>query len=560
MSGNAANAHLTSTIRCFERPRFVGRAVRLGARAVSRRPTWVALVCGALVVGGLIAPAGTAAAAPLIDCVSSDNGDPVMTDVTFSSSVVDVTEGPKTVTVIAATQDTGGPGPASGVRYVWVSLEHGNGNLEGVKLQRNASGDWVGTVTIWRWTKPGPWRVSQALLRDRAGHETLYGNNEDVVPFDNTFTVVSTRDDVRPDLTAFTLAPNTVDTTHGERGMRFTARATDDLSGVRQVVVGLVSPTLRRSSFARLLKVPGTADSFAGRAVMPSWIATSKWKVWFVYVIDRAGNYRLYYAPRLKELGFKTDFSVVSHRDTTEPTLVRFNRSPSILDVRTADATVTVTVHAKDTQSGVKSVEVSFSGAHGMFRSVTLQRVSGTRQDGVWQGTLKFRQCPAHAGVRYVSVQVADERGHAVYYPAGELNKRGWPSTLRVLTRPDAAPPTAHLAESRGVPLAGPVTVMFGEPVNGLSDTSVTVQRDNPDTGADPGPLLDGNWLCRTGSGTATSCTTGRVRKATFRPAAPFHPNQYYLVTLNPEHSLEVTDLAGNPFDRDGLLLFTAGK
>jgi hypothetical protein len=205
-------------------------------------------------------------------------------------------------------------------------------------------------------------------------------------------------------------------------------------------------------------------------------------------------------------------------------------------------------------------VNVSFSGAHGTFRNVKLQRVSGTRQDGVWQATLTFRQCPAHADLRYISVEVADDRGHDLSYPARELKKRGWPSTLRVLTRPDAAPPTAHLTKSRGVPLAGPVTVMFGEPVNGISDTSATVQRVHPESDAEPGPVLEGHWFCRTGSGTATNCATGRVRKATFRPAAPFRPNQYYMVILNPEHSLEATDLAGNPFDRHGYLLFTARK
>ena len=240
MSGNAMDADLSSTTHSCHRSRFVDQVTRSGARVVPRRPAWVALFSGALVVGCLIAPAGAAAAAPLIDCVSSDNGDPAMTGVTFSRSVVDVTDGPKTVTVIATVQDTGGPGLASGVGFAWVSLRRPNGSVDRVKLHPNASGDWVGTATIWRWTSPGPWRVYQAEVGDRAGHEILYGRDD--FPSDNTFRVVSTRDDVRPDLTGFAFTPNTIDTSQGKRSIRITARASDDLSGVRQVLVDLVSP------------------------------------------------------------------------------------------------------------------------------------------------------------------------------------------------------------------------------------------------------------------------------------------------------------------------------
>jgi len=352
MSGRASKPHLTSTGGSSGRAPFVDRTLRFDTRLAPRRPAWVGLVTGALVVGCLIAPAGTAAAAPLIDCVSSDNGDPQMTDVTFSTSAVDVTEGPKTVIVTATAQDTGGPGPASGLALVKIFLHHGNGDAEPVKLKRDPSGDWVGTVTVPRWTKPGEWRVGQAFLRDRVGHETLYGNDEDVVPFDNTFTVISTRDSTRPTLRGFTFRPNAVNTVHRERSVRFTARATDDLSGVAQVIVGLVSPTTRRQAFAMLHQKPDTANTYTGRAVIPRWIASSNWRVWIVVVNDRADNFRLYFNRRLKELGFKTDFSVVSRRDTTEPKIVSYRRGPSTVDIRTADKTVTVTVHAKDTQSG----------------------------------------------------------------------------------------------------------------------------------------------------------------------------------------------------------------
>ena len=111
--------------------------------------------------------------------------------------------------------------------------------------------------------------------------------------------------------------------------------------------------------------------------------------------------------------------------------------------------------------------------------------------------------------------------------------------------------------------LAARSTVSFcrstrsNENVNGLTHRSVTVRPVDPEGTAPPQPVLAGRLTCTTRSGRVTSCTTGHVREATFEPSVRLRPNQYYLVELNPEHSLGVTDLAGNPFDRDGILVTT---
>ena len=45
------------------------------------------------------------------------------------------------------------------------------------------------------------------------------------------------------------------------------------------------------------------------------------------------------------------------------------------------------------------------------------------------------------------------------------------------------------------------------------------------------------------------------MRKATFDPTADLTEFETYVMELNPEHQLAVTDLAGNPFDREQLYL-----
>ncbi len=516
----------------------------------------VGLLSGALLVGLLIVPTNTVAAAPLIDCVSSDNGDPQVTAVTVSPTTVDVTQRPQTVTVTATARDTGGPGPASGLRRVEVSLVHGDDENEYVALKPVMRGQWVGALTIPRWTPDGVWRLSQAYVQDRVGQEMLYGG-EDPMPFHAALRIVSTGDRTSPRLTGLSFTPKAVNTSHRPRYVRFTARARDDQTGVAGVTVVLMSPATGRVAYAALTKKPGSSMTYRGRVVIPRWIRSSRWRMWFVVVFDRAGNDKVYSSGALAKLGFQRHLRVVSRPDRTRPTITGFRRGPGALDVRRASGKVTVTVHARDTGPGVRRVDASFSGIGDPSVDVSLHRVSGTARNGVWLGTATIRPCPALSQTLTASAEVTDRRGRSRFYSTRQVKQHDWPATLRIHARHDAVPPRVRQAGPQSVPLAGPVAMRFNEDVNGLTNNSVTVRPVDPESAAPPQPVLAGRLTCTTRSGRVTSCTTGHVREATFEPSVPLRPNRYYFVELNPEHSLEVTDLAGNPFDRDGFLVTT---
>ena len=101
----------------------------------------------------------------------------------------------------------------------------------------------------------------------------------------------------------------------------------------------------------------------------------------------------------------------------------------------------------------------------------------------------------------------------------------------------------------------GNIKLLFNENVNGISGTSATLRESSFPT---PGPVLAGTWTCQTGANVATNCATGQVRKATFNPTANLENFTSYEMELNPEHQLAVTDLAGNPFRRTKVYLFTS--
>jgi len=119
--------------------------------------------------------------------------------------------------------------------------------------------------------------------------------------------------------------------------------------------------------------------------------------------------------------------------------------------------------------------------------------------------------------------------------------------TLRVKGRDNEAPGVSFRENDNWWEPAGPIDVVFDEPVNGIADDSVTVRRyDHPAIGAP----IPGAWSCEDGAGAAADCLTGHVWSASWRPDSPLPPDSHFLVELNPSGVLDVTDLAGNPFRR----------
>jgi hypothetical protein len=503
-------------------------------------------------------------AAPLGDCWSSDNGDPVLTSVTLSQAKVDVTDAAHTVRVTADADDTGGPGPAVGLRQVDVHVvDRANkfDNYHHVRMQRTKTGEWAGKLRVPRWSTPGIWRIATVDLTDQVGQQDSYGGensrNLTAVPGIHRVQVTSRVTDATPPvLSAFAIRPHAVDVRR-RHFVHVTARARDDETGVSQVWVALFAPAESASAVTRLHKVAGTAHTWSGRLRIRRWVPAGTWKVYAVAMVNHTGRVRVVFYPALGRLGFDRDLRVLgTSRDTTAPELTSLRLAPAAVDVRTAGHTVTMTVHASDTGSGIRSMGADFR-APGVSTGARLTLVSGNRHSGVWRGTARFAPCPSLTGPWQLSVNIVDRTDNIANYLPTSLRHLGLPARVRVTARPDALRPRVHGVGSR-VSLNGPLRLSFSEVVNGISADSATVAAFKLNTDAG-GPQIAGQWRCRTGRGAPTNCATGRVRSASFRPDAPLQPTGYF-VALNPEHSLQITDMAGNPFDRAGVIFEASAK
>ena len=89
-------------------------------------------------------------------------------------------------------------------------------------------------------------------------------------------------------------------------------------------------------------------------------------------------------------------------QDTTAPVLQSLSFTPTAIDTTTGSRTITVTARITDDVSGFGSASVSFySPSRAQNRGASFSRISGDKNDGVYQATVTFPQY-GEGGVWYV--------------------------------------------------------------------------------------------------------------------------------------------------------------
>ena len=521
---------------------------RRPARPDRRRYAPLRLALGVALAGAALAivEAPAAHAAPLNDCVESDNGDPVVTSFVLSPHPVNVTRRGTRLRFRLHVQDRGGPGPASGVAEVWVGFggtptpewPYANAPATSTRLGREPDGDWVGSILVPRGNRAG--RISLGvLLKDRA-HNIRALNARDLAAagLPARVTVRSRRlDRDEPRLTSLRIRPTVVDVRTSPAVVHVTATARDLTAGVKQIRIEGLGPI-------PLTRVPGMRGTFRGTRTVGPWARPGTRRVRFAWVEDRVGNVEVLQYGDLVVAGLDRDLTILSRQDTRSPTLAWMRLAPAAADVRQTDRTATLRVRAKDRPAGIRSVTAILSGGNDSEQRLRL--TTGTARRGIWQASIRIGHCEDWGTSAHAIVSLSDQAGHQRTYGAGRLARHRWASRIAI-TSADHRPPTAGAFSDQGR-----IAMTFDEAVNGIStDTAVVRVFVGENTN---GPNVAGSWTCRDVANALTDCQDGSVRSARFRSDRPLGPTSY-LVMLNPEFSLAVTDLAGNPFRRTVLEL-----
>jgi hypothetical protein len=223
--------------------------------------------------------------------------------------------------------------------------------------------------------------------------------------------------------------------------------------------------------------------------------------------------------------------------------------SPTLLDTRTGDGTVVIQVRGTDEGTGIQRMaamlgipfqEDELIGLSPVSRA-TLSRIGGDRRHGTWEARFSVSSCQPRDTVQPqpsyqldLELTAEDRTGHE--------RRRTFRSVLE-LQPPDNMRPRSFVNDYKA-PAAGPITVYFENLVTGLRSPTIypPVKKDYT-----PSAPVSGTWTCTDPQQHEVSCADGVFGSATFAPATPLQPGSLYWFVPNPEHTLDLMDLAGNP-------------
>ena len=510
----------------------------------------VALAVGAAAAGppvGALPLAGDAdVPVPLNECARQENGDPVVTGLEVQPAAIDVTDGPAAVTVSVAAADTGGPGPASGLAEVLVGLAPGEPGKPGVPVLPvgyrsddqgaaatvGADGRYHATVTVPQGAPAGNWHAVVQVL-DRLGHRHAFYEVPETDLGPSRLAVTSDRGAAQAVLTGLTLSRSGVDTRRDPRTVTVTAKVRRGLPGTAGLRVTAYGTRLARVSSVSLarLSVSDGVETWRGGLRIPRWAGTQRYGL-YLGLVDELGRSRLYYRSTLAAAGLPSQVTVRSKTDRERPSVTFLRIRPRTLDVAEHDGRIAVRVRVRDVDSGVRSVTARLgredSGPPGEYG---LRRVSGGPHDGVWRGTIPVDRCYSfdEAGsVRVTATDSSDRMKPLHSYRVGLPVRVRWPDVRAELV---GASPDA-------------LSLDFREPVVGITPESAVLVVDLPQR------VVTGTWSCHDAAGSLVDCVRGPVLRAELHVADPTSLPTPRTVRLNPEHRLDVRDLAGNPYYR----------
>ncbi len=414
-----------------------------------------------------IAFALLAAAGPLAG-QTVDVTPPMLADLDFSPTSVDVSSGPQTVTVTMHVTDD-----LSGVGSIYVSFyDAATNQYQQAYATRTAGntldGTWTADIVIPQLAADGIWTLNGVTLQDFTGNYSFV--SEAVLTsrgFPTQLTVTSIPDTQAPTVVGISMTPPSVDASAADQFITLELDLDDDASGVafsdcsggNQIgyyffPVTMRSPSGAQNRFlaaAQFSLTAGTALSGTWEATlpMPRYSESGTWTIQSLQVRDCAGNFGYLNTSQLQAMGLQTDLHVTSSpADVQVPDLVGLSFQPIAINTSTSNQFVTVMLHVTDDLAGAAFTYttpvltffeggVNFTSPSGnQSRSAfggAFTLVSGTALDGVWQGQIYFPQFSEDGTWAISQLSIKDAVRNIRTYDAAGLQALGFPTALEVI-------------------------------------------------------------------------------------------------------------------------------
>jgi hypothetical protein len=425
----------------------------------------------------------------------TDDTPPELVEFGFTPKTVDVSTDPATLIVTARITDdlsgaatwTATTSPSQATFRSPSGVHKAFAHFDSAQLLSGTPQDglYAVVVTIPAYAEPGIWTVNVSL-KDAAGN--VWG-----VDAPDTLEVISaTPDTTAPEVVDFDFTPDSVDVSTSGQTVKFTARFTDEWSGLAfgvgtQTQAWFISPSAHEQISVIFdgvdNLVDGTAKSglFESSVTVPAHAEPGEWVMDRLLLVDEAGNTEMVGGAAIAALGFPTTFTVIS--SPSGPPDVH-GISPT--SGPTAGGTpITITGH-----DFTGTTYVDFDGTHVIPTSVTDTQILVTS--------------PAHAaGIVHLRVHTATE----VSAPTSADNFRYLNAPVVTSASPDNGPAGGGTVVTiHGANLSGAFEVLFG-------DTSVAPSQVTDDTVVVTSPLHSAGTVdIRVRAGGGLSAATAAAR------------------------------------------------
>jgi uncharacterized repeat protein (TIGR01451 family) len=340
----------------------------------------------------------------------------------------------------------------SGGQRVSVSF-HQNDRVSGTDLD----GIYESKINLPRYSEKGTWKLDYVSISDRVGNTKRLNKDEMIdLSFPTEFEVESIGDVTPPNILEFGFYPKSVDTSTSSKDITFTARLTDDLSGIGMSDdfvsywsgASFHSPSGGQRvsvSFHQNDRVSGTDldGIYESKINLPRYSEKGTWKLDYVSISDRVGNTKRLNKDEMIDLSFPTEFEVESIGDVTPPNILEFGFDPKSVDTSTSSKDITFTARLTDDLSGIGMSDdfVSYwSGASfhspsgGQRVSVSFHqndRVSGMDLDGIYESKINLPRYSEKGTWKLDYVSISDRVGNTKRLNKDDMTTLGFPTEFQ---------------------------------------------------------------------------------------------------------------------------------
>lgn len=249
-----------------------------------------------------------------------DLAPPDLVEFSFDPTSIDVSAGSQTLTVRLRIADT-----LSGFdfgNFLFLSPSGQQVLSGGYNASSRVSGDsfdgvYQVSASVPQFSEAGTWRVIQVFLRDQVGNSTVLSEGDLMSRgFSAQLQVSSNPQDITaPNLTQFSFAPATIDTSTASQSVKLTLRIADDIAGFDFGNFLFLSPSgqqVNSGGYNSSNRISG--DAFDGvyevTTTFPQFSEVGTWHIIQVFLRDTVGNSAIFNETDLVTRGFPASLTI----------------------------------------------------------------------------------------------------------------------------------------------------------------------------------------------------------------------------------------------------------